>query len=172
MLINAKNEETVFVEPYSSLFSDGTTQQEATDGLLFPTGEFDVYIGRIAVLLMDYLAVNVLEYWIKSARAYPHGDPSILLSGLILRHSLMTRVLAPITAQMFISTSGDIHLGDSTAPPTKAELALSSRYTNAWLTFAKVNCVCDQEVRTAVDYFVRRIPKGLSKHLETWVSLV
>jgi hypothetical protein len=47
-------------------------------------------------------------------------------------------------ARMFISiylgTVGDIHLGNNTAPPTKAELALlSSRYMDAWLTFAEVS---------------------------------
>jgi hypothetical protein len=39
-LTNVNNEGSLFVEPYSSLFPKGTTEQEASDGLSCPTGKF------------------------------------------------------------------------------------------------------------------------------------
>jgi hypothetical protein len=40
------NEGSLFIEPYSSLFPIGTTEEEASDGLAFPTGKFTLDIGR------------------------------------------------------------------------------------------------------------------------------
>jgi carboxylesterase type B len=49
---------------------------------------------------------------------------------------------------MYLGTAADIHLGNNTAKPTEAELTLSSRYVNAWLTFAEVsNNICPLLVR-------------------------
>jgi carboxylesterase type B len=43
---------------------------------------------------------------------------------------------------LFLGTVADVHLGNSTAEPTQAELMLSSRYMDAWLTFAEVSFIC------------------------------
>jgi hypothetical protein len=40
------NEGSLFIEPYSSLFPTGTTEEEASDGLACPTGKFTLHIGR------------------------------------------------------------------------------------------------------------------------------
>jgi hypothetical protein len=40
------NEGSLFIEPYSSLFPIGTTEEEASDGLACPTGKFALDIGR------------------------------------------------------------------------------------------------------------------------------
>lgn len=42
---------------------------------------------------------------------------------------------------MYLGSVADIHLGNSTAKPTEAELKLSSQYMNAWVTFAEVSYI-------------------------------
>lgn len=41
-LTNTNNEGSLFVEPYSSVFPNGTTDAEASDALACPTGMFTV----------------------------------------------------------------------------------------------------------------------------------
>jgi hypothetical protein len=46
LLTNVNNEGSLFIEPYSSSFPIGTTEEEASDGLACPTGKFTFDIER------------------------------------------------------------------------------------------------------------------------------
>jgi hypothetical protein len=45
-LTNVNNEGSLFVEPYSSVFPKGTTDEEASDALACPTGTVTVYVAN------------------------------------------------------------------------------------------------------------------------------
>jgi carboxylesterase type B len=118
-LTNVNNEGSLFVEPYSSLFPNGTTQEEASDALACPTATeaSDKWRAGVPVWRGRYFAVwpNLTPFPNDSSVAAYHGSDVYL----------------------FLGSVADIHLGNSTAKPTGAELKLSSRYMNAWLTFAE-----------------------------------
>jgi carboxylesterase type B len=155
-LTNTNNEGSLFVEPYSSLFPNGTTQKEASDALACPIGVCTVSIGRIA-LLMEYAAAEASDkhragiptwrgrYFAQWPNLTPFpNDPSI-------------GAYHGADVYVFFGTVADVHLGNSTAKPTEAELKLSSRYMDVWLTFAEVSCTCT--VLSQLDSLPCRTPR-------------
>jgi carboxylesterase type B len=118
-LTNTNNEGSLFVEPYSSLFPSGTTQEEASDALACPTAAeaFNKHRAGIPTWRARYFA------------QWPNLTPFPNDSSIGAYHGADVYV--------FFGTIADVHLGNSTAKPTEAERKLSSRYMDAWLTFAE-----------------------------------
>jgi carboxylesterase type B len=140
-LTNVNNEGSLFVEPYSSLFPNGTTQEEASDALACPTGTFTVHGGKIMLLIWN-AATEASDKWRAGVpvwrgryfAVWPNLTPFPNDSSVAAYHGS--------DVYLFLGSVADIHLGNSTAKPTGAELKLSSRYMNAWLTFAEVSYMC------------------------------
>jgi carboxylesterase type B len=115
-LSNTDNEGSLFIAPYSSVFPNGTTDAEASDALACPTANeaFVKYQAHIPTWRSRYFAEwpNLMPF--AGIGAY-HGSD----------------------VYMYLGSAADIHLGNSTAKPTEAELKLSSRYMDAWVIFAE-----------------------------------
>jgi hypothetical protein len=159
------NEGSLFVEPYMSLYPNGTTEQQASDYLACPEGMFTIYATEI-MLFMAYVATEAgdkhragvpvwrgryFSVW-PNLSPFP-SDPSV---GAYHGSDL------PLT----FGTAANVHLGNSTAKPTKAELTLSGRCMDAWLTFAEVSYISVLLMLKLVDLIHFQDPKdGLSRRL-------